>query len=173
MGRIVIATAAALLLTGPAGAGTAARHRVDFASGRLDGHAVLGSTLPQVVAALGRPDFAVGGGHPLRRIGWGTRGNFTRELIFRRAGGTLRAQTLVVESGIVIDRKVGNLLQPSRRLQSAVLARYANVFELLRPLACTDGGCVGEFASAGAALHITFGSTKGRGTFVSIWKPVG
>ena len=51
MGRITVIAAAALLLAAPGAAGAAVRHRIDLASGSLDGHAVLGSTLPQVVAA--------------------------------------------------------------------------------------------------------------------------
>jgi hypothetical protein len=151
MGRIAIVAGAALLLAAPAASGTAERHSIDLVSGSLDGHAVLGSTLPQVVAGLGRPDFEVGGGQPLRRIGWGTPGNFTRELIFRRAGGTLRAQTLVVERGTVIDPKAGNLLRPSGQLQSVVRTRYGNAFELVRPLACHGTQCIGEFASTSSS----------------------
>jgi hypothetical protein len=51
-------------------------HTVDLASGRVDGHSILGKTIAQVTAALGRPDFRVGPASH-HRIGFGTPSDFS------------------------------------------------------------------------------------------------
>jgi hypothetical protein len=172
MGRIVIAAAVVALLAGSAAGAQPAAHRVDLATGVLDGHDVLDRTRAQVVAMLGRPDFKVGEGNLLQRIGWGTPGNFSLELLFRRSHGLQRVQTIVFERGTVIDPKVGNVLRlRPARLQSAIRSGYGNAFELIRPFGCTHAECIGEFTPApGGGVAITFGSTKTRGTFVTVWR---
>jgi hypothetical protein len=161
MGRIVIAAAVVALLAVSAAGAQPAAHRVDLATGVLDGHDVLGKTRAQVVE-----------GNLLQRIGWGTPGNFSLELLFRRSHGLQRVQTIVFERGTVIDPKVGNVLRlRPARLQSAIRSGYGNAFELIRPFGCTHTECIGEFTPApGGGVAITFGSTKTRGTFVTVWR---
>ena len=173
MMRLVVVTAIALLAAVSSASGASVSHRVDLANGTLDGHRVLGSTVPQVEAALGRPDFRTGSGR-LQRIGWGTPNDFTLEVIFQRRSGTLRAQTLVFERGTVTDAKAGSLLsQTSTRLQSTIKSRYGSAFELVHRLTCKDTLCSGEFAAADTSVHLTFGSTRTRGTFITVWKLLG
>jgi hypothetical protein len=153
-----------------ASAGTTA-HRVDLASGALDGHLVYGLTTAQVASLLGRPDFETGAG-VIRRIGWGTPGRFSIEVLFRRHGMALRATTVVLESGRLTDPKAGDLLaQTPAHLEATIRTRYAGVFELTKRLSCRSGSCTGVFTGKGSPINITFGSTKARGTFVSLWKP--
>jgi hypothetical protein len=170
MRRFVVVTAIALLAAVSSASGAPVSHRVDLVNGTLDGHRVLGLTVPQVEAALGRPDFRTGNGR-LQRIGWGTPNDFTLEIIFQRRRRTLRAQTLVFERGTVTDAKAGSLLsQTPARLQSTIESRYGSAFELLHRLTCKHGLCSGEFGAADTSVHLTFGSTTTRGTFITVWK---
>jgi hypothetical protein len=142
---------------------------VDLASGRVDGHRVLGITVTQVTAALGRPDFRVGPRSRLR-IGYGTRGDFSTEVLFRLSGGVQRAWSIVFERGPVRDSKVGDLLRRSTALQRAILAKYGTMFWLVRSYACKNKECVGEFAARNGSLHLTFGTQPVTGTWLTIWK---
>jgi len=142
---------------------------VDLANGRVDGHPVLGRTVAQVTAALGRPDFRVGP-QARHRIGYGTPSNFSTEVIFRHSGGVERAWSIVFERGPMRDAKIGDLLQRSADLQDAVLARYGPTFRLVRSYACKRTGCSGEFAARNGPIHLTFGTQPVSGTWLTIWK---
>ena len=145
-------------------------HTVDLASGRVDGHSILGNTITQVTAALGRPDFRVGPSSR-HRIGYGTPSNFSTEVIFRRSGGVERAWSIVFDRGPVRDSKVGNLLQRSNAVQKAVLAHYPTTFKLVRAYACKNTTeCSGEFAARNDLIHLTFGTQPVSGTWLTIWK---
>jgi hypothetical protein len=153
-------------------AATPSSRTLDLATGRLDGHPVLGLTLPQVTASLGRPDFRIAGSS--YRIGWGTRPNFSAEVLFQRRHGVLRAWSMAFERGPVRDPKIGQLLAlNSRSLQAAILDSYGNSFRLIRAYACSPGTCVGELAPrTGSSLHLTFGTRRALGTWVTAWKPL-
>jgi hypothetical protein len=154
-----------------AGAQAVTGHTVDLTSGRVDGHAILGRTIAGVTAALGRPDFRVGP-QSRYRIGWGDRSNFSIEVIFHRSGNVQRAWSIAFERGPVRDAKLGDLLsRNSRSLQAATLARYGDAFKVVRPYACKASYCVGEFAPrAGSLLHLTFGTRRTFGTWLTVWK---
>lgn len=171
MKRLLLLSALAVLVLPEGGAFAARGHTVDLASGRVDGRPVLGRTVAGVTAALGRPDFRVGP-QSRYRIGWGRRLDFSIEAIFRRSGGGTRAWSIAFERGPVHDPKLGDLLRrDSRSLQAAILARYGYAFKLVRPYACRAGNCVGEFAPrTGAALHLTFGTHRTRGTWFTVWQ---
>jgi hypothetical protein len=160
-----------ILLLAPASGFAANTHRISLATGELDGKPVLGMSLAEVTANLGKPDFR--SGPPSRyRIGWGRPDNFTLAVLFRPVNGRLRASTLVFERGTIRDDRVGNLLSRSpKSLQAAIVSRYASEFELVRQYQCRTGGglCVGEFKTRDATLHVTFGRTIGKGTFVTVW----
>ena len=154
MKRILLLVILALVAVPMAGAQVATSHNVDLASGRVDGHQILGRTIAGVTAALGRPDFRIG---PTTRyrIGWGTPRRFSTEVIFRRSGGVQHAWSVVFERGIVRDAKIGNLLQPSATLQRAIVANYGTTYKLVRPYTCkTETQCVGEFAARSGPLSI-------------------
>jgi hypothetical protein len=151
------------------GAQATSGHTVDLTNGRVDGHAVLGQTVAQVTAALGRPDFRVGP-RSRHRIGYGTATDFSTEVIFRRSGGVERAWSIVFERGPALDVKVGDLLQRSAALQTAVLAHYGRTFRLVRSYACKRTGCSGEFAARNGGIHLTFGTQPVSGTWLTIWK---
>lgn len=155
----------------PIGALGASARTVDLASGRVDGHRILGRTIAGVTAALGRPDFRAG---PRSRyvIGWGDRSDFRVEVIFRRSGGVERSWSVVFERGPVRDAKLGELLgRSSTALQEAVLNRYGDTFALVRPYRCTSiHYCVGEFASRTGSVHLTFGTHGALGTWLAVWR---
>jgi hypothetical protein len=160
----------AVLALPAAEAHAAKDHTVDVTSGRVDGHAILGRTIADVTAALGRPDFRVG--PPSRyRIRYGGRSAFSTEVIFHRRGNTQRAWSIVFERGPVRDSKVGDLLQRSAALQKAILAKYGTAFRLVRTYACKSTmECAGEFAARRGSLHLTFGTQPVTGTWLTIWK---
>lgn len=152
-------------------AATSSTRTLDLATGRLDGHPVLGLTLAQVTASLGRPDFRIAASN--YRIGWGTRLNFSVEVLFQRRHGVLRAWSMAFR-GPVRDPKIGQLLAlNSRSLQAAILHSYGDSFRLIRAYACRSGTCVGELAPrTGSSLHLTFGTRRALGTWVTVWKPL-
>src|SRR3954454_14194111 len=108
MKRLALVSALAVLGMPSAAAQAATKLSVDLASGRVDGHRVLGRTIAQVTAALGRPDFHAGP-RSRYRIGYGTVRDFSAEVLFRPTGGVERAWSLVFERGRVRDPKAGDL----------------------------------------------------------------
>lgn len=171
MRRLLLLLALVVVGLPAAGAQGATLHTVDLASGRVDGHGILGRTVPGVTSALGRPDFRIGPASHYR-IGWGTQRDFSTEVIFRPSGGVQRAWSIVFERGPVRDVKVGDLLlQRSSALQKAILAKYGATFKLVRPYACRSAGeCFGEFAASSGPIHLTFGTQPITGTWLTIWK---
>jgi hypothetical protein len=91
-------------------------------------------------------------------------------VFYRRDGNRPRAWSIVFERGRVVDPKIGNILalKPTR-FQAAVLERYGDFFELRKPYRCRGGLCTGIFDAIEGTMHITFGTTPGRGTFVTVW----
>ncbi len=170
MKRLLVVSALCVLALPAVGAQATRSHTVELASGRVDGRSVLGRTVAQVTAALGRPDFSVG--PRLRhRIGYGTPSNFSTEVIFRRNAGVDRAWSIVFERGSVRDVKIGDLLQRSGDLQDAILAHYGTTFRLARPYACKNTReCSGEFAARNGLIHLTFGTQPVTRTWLTIWK---
>jgi hypothetical protein len=173
--RALLAVVAVLVLGPPATGLAADAHRVSLASGELDGRQVLGRSIAEVTAMLGKPDFRSGS---LRRprIGWGRPDNFTFAVLFRPVDGRLRASTLVFERGTIRDDRVGNLLSRTpKSLQAAIASRYGTELVLVRPYQCRTraGLCVGEFKTTAAKFHVTFGRSIGRSTFVTVWLATG
>ena len=170
MKRLLLVCALGVIAVPAVGARAESGHTVDLVSGHVDGHSILGKTMAQVTAALGRPDFRVG--PRLRhRIGYGAPSNFSTEIIFRRSGGVDRAWSIVFERGPVRDAKVGDLLQRSAAFQKAVLAQYGPTFRLTRRYACKHTTeCSGEFAARNGPIHLTFGTQPLTRTWLTIWK---
>ena len=154
-----------------AAAGRADTHMLDLSTGLVDGRRVLGRPVAGVTAALGRPDFRVGGGGRYR-IGWGTPAEFSIEVIFRRSGSRWRSWSIVFRrGGLVADVRIGDLLnRPSSALQNQVIAKYGSTYKLVRGYACRPKSfCSGEFAQRSGLLHFTFGTERGEGTWVTLW----
>jgi hypothetical protein len=169
MKRLLLLCTIAVLATPAVGAQATTGRSVDLATGHVNGHRVLGLTVAQVTAALGRPDFRVGP-RSRYRIGYGPQSNFSTEVIFRPSGGVQRAWSIVFERGPVRDVKVGDLLQRSAALQKAILAKYGTTFRLVCSYACkSKGQCSGEFAARSGPLHLTFGTQLVTGTWLTIW----
>lgn len=168
--RLLLVVAAGLLASTTALA--AGGHRIELTSGQLDGKQILGASIAEVSAALGKPDFT-SGSRRLRRIGWGRPDSFGLAVLFRPVDGRLRAKTLVFEGGSVRDARIGDLLaRAPRSLQTAVESRYGSEFELVRSYRCRAAGlCTGQFKARDADLRLTFGRTAGRGTFLTVWTP--
>jgi hypothetical protein len=159
-----------VMLALSASASAAPTRVVDLTTGRMDGHLILGRTVAEVTAVLGRPDFR-SGPRSSYRIGWGARPDFAVEVIFRPSGGVERAWSIAFERGPVRDVRLGDLLgRSSAALQSAVRSRYADTFKLLRPFACKNGRCVGEFAARSGTIHVTFGTHGTLGTWLTVWQ---
>jgi hypothetical protein len=168
--RLLLVVAAGLLAS--ASALAAESHRVDLATGELDGKQVLGASIAEVRAALGRPDF-ISGSRRLRRIGWGRPDKFKLAVLFRPVDGRLRARTLIFEGGSIRDARVGDLLaRTPKSLQAAIDSRYGGELQLVRSYRCRYAGlCTGQFKASDGDLHVTFGRTVRRGTFVTVWTP--
>jgi hypothetical protein len=168
--RLLLVIAAVLLASATALA--AGGHRIELTSGQVDGKQILGGSIAQVSAALGKPDFT-SGSRRLRRIGWGRPDSFRLAVLFRPVDGRLRARTLVFEGGSVRDARIGELLaRAPKSLQAAVESKYGGEFELVRTYRCRSAGlCTGQFKARDADLRVTFGRTVGRGTFVTVWTP--
>ena len=171
MKRLVLLLALAALAF-PASAAPASTHVVDLSTGRLDGHVIFGRTVAGVTAALGRPDFR-SGPRGVYRIGWGTRPDFSVEVIFRPIRGVERAWSIAFERGPVQDVRLGDLLGRSpTALRSAIRSRYADTFTLLRPYGCKAGRCGGEFVARTGSIHLTFGTQRTLGTWVTVWQAI-
>jgi hypothetical protein len=86
-------------------------------------------------------------------------------------GGRLLARSLLLESGPIRDARIGNLLgRAPRSLQAAIASVYGDEYELVRPYRLRWTGLwTGEFEARDSNLHITFGRTTPRGTFIGIW----
>jgi hypothetical protein len=163
----------ALLAVGalsPAGAAAGASgHKLDLASGKLDGHWILGRTVAGVTAALGRPDYHAGS-RLTYKLGWGARPNFSIEVMFRPVGGVERAWSMAFERG-VRDVRLGDLLgRSSPTLQAAILKTYGDSFKLARPYKCKTTICGGEFAPRTGLLHLGFGTQPKLGTWLTVWQ---
>ena len=165
--RLLLCTLAVLAMSA-VGAQARTGTSVDLATGKVNGHRVLGLTVAEVEAALGRPDFRVGP-RSRYRIGYGPQSGFSTEVIFRPSRGVQRAWSIVCEQGPVRDAKVGDLLQRSPALQKAIIDTYGPTFRLTRSYACNQNLCVGEFAARDGALHLTFGTQPVAGTWLTIW----
>jgi hypothetical protein len=171
MKRVLLPAAMAVFVCVPSVAHGATSHTVDLATGRVDGHPVLGRTIAGVTAGLGRPDFRIVS--PSRyRLGWGDRHNFAVEVIFRRRGGVQRAWSLAFERGNVRDVRAGALLaRTPEALQTTLVASYGDTLRLVQSYHCKAGRCVGEFAPRpGHGLHLTFGSRPTLGTWMTLWQ---
>jgi hypothetical protein len=169
--KLVLLLAAIAVLVLPPGAVGASGHTLDLATGRVDGHSILGRTVAGVTAALGRPDFH-GGNRQSYMLGWGARPNFLVEVRFRRARGVERAWSMSFEHG-VRDVKVGDLLgRSSPALQAAILRQYSDQFKLIRPYTCenTNKICSGDFAQRIGSLHLTFGTQPMLGTWLNVYR---
>jgi hypothetical protein len=169
MKRLILVCTLAVLAMPAVGAQATTRRSVDLATGHVNGHRVLGLTVEQVTAALGRPDFRVGP-RSRYRIGYGSQSGFSTEVIFHPSGGVQRAWSIVFERGPVRDLKVGDLLQRSTALQKAILTKYGTTFRLARCYACKSKGlCSDEFAARNGPLHLTFGTQPVTGTWMTIF----
>jgi hypothetical protein len=170
MKRLLLLAIASVVFA-PTAAQGATGHTIDLASGRLDGHDILGRTIPAVTAALGRPDFRAGS-KSRYRIGWGSEANFRIEVLFATRDGKERATSIVLERSPIRDPKLGELLGlSSPALQTAMRTRYPGAYKLLRPYTCkSNHECVGEFAARNGTLHITFGTHNRLGTWLNVWQ---
>jgi hypothetical protein len=170
MKRMLLAAMTAFVLMPSVAHGTANR-TVDLASGRVDGHPVLGRTVAGVTASLGRPDFRVAS-QSRYRLGLGSRQNFSIEVIFGRRGGIQRAWSIAFERGPVSDVRTGELLgRTPESLETAIATAHADTFWLVRSYHCTARRCLGEFAPRpGHALHLSFGTRPALGTWLTLWR---
>lgn len=170
MWRVLVQIIMVFALVVPSMASGASGRRVDLANGQVDGQVVLGKTVAGVKAALGRPDYRSGKAAHLV-LGWGTRPNFSVEVIFRPTAAGERAWSVAFEQH-VRDVKLGDLLgRSSLALERALRVVYRNRLVLVRPYRCAAGLCVGEFAARSGALHVTFGTRSGPlGTWLTMWQ---
>lgn len=136
----------------------ASGHTVDLATGYVDGHRVLGRSLAGVTAGLGRPDFRA-----RNRVGWGTREQFTLEVLFHEA----RAWSIVFERGPVRDPKAGELLGRTS-VAAAALIRSRYAYEVAKPYTCRRAVCMVQLAGP---LHVVLGTQPRTGTWLTLYSP--
>jgi hypothetical protein len=100
--RALLAVVAVLVLCPPATGLAADAHRVSLASGELDGRQVLGRSMAEVTAMLGKPDFRSGS---LRRprIGWGRPDNRESRFPTRSSLIVPRSKTRPDRSAILVQ----------------------------------------------------------------------
>jgi hypothetical protein len=171
--RLLLLTALALVAATTAAAPR--QHTVDLATGRFDGHAVLGATPARVRTMLGTPS-RTSGPSTRRVLAWLRPGGaLAYEVIFAERGGREHAVTLALETGAFRDPRLGNLLvRKPRSLAAGVRTRYGDLYRLVRPLARTPGGVlVGEFEQRAGPLRVTFGAHGRLGTFLTLWDAAG
>jgi hypothetical protein len=156
--KLVLIAAAFLAV----GSGATPRpHTIDLATGRFDRQTILGLTPAQVRAVLGKPDIA-----SRSRFTWGKDGGLKYAVLFVHR----RARTLVFETGVYRDRKVGDILaRTPASFAAAIRSRYGDVYRLVKSLHRDGAIYVGELAQRDGPLHITFGSEPKLGTFVTVW----
>ena len=55
-------------------------------------------------------------------------------------------------------------------LQARIAIRYRDTYKLVRAYSCRETGvCVGEFAQRDGPLHISFGTERSSGPWLSVW----
>jgi hypothetical protein len=85
--------------------------------------------------------------------------------------GAERAWSVAFERGPVRDVRIGNLLtRSSAGLASATRTEYADLFRTVRPYKCARGNCIGQFLSHSNSIHLSFGTQRALGTWITVWK---
>lgn len=162
--RTLLAALSAALALAPAAGGSGFPVGLDLARGTVNGHALLGRTLAEVVAAFGRPDGSFRGSS-LEYVRWGSPQTFSLLVLLR--GG--RVVSVAFQDPSLVEVRTGRLvaLAPPA-LQRALRQRYRGKLRLAEPYECHGGGeCDGRFESVRGALDIRFG-LAGPHTFLSI-----
>jgi hypothetical protein len=149
----------------------------DLATARVDGHRLLGRSVPGVTAALGRPGERVRGDrrYVLRYDSLGS-GRWGVTILFRRDRDRLSAWSIALADPRLTEVKLGYLLRrrPAAALR-AVTATYSGLYSVARPYRCRTKPriCSGELAARGpSGIHLAFGALPpaAGGTFVTIFE---
>jgi hypothetical protein len=129
----------------------------DLAAGTVSGVPVLGTTVAEVRAALGPPEYVE---HCPRRIdlGYGPARSPKVEVI-------LNGTAWAIEFGAADDTetRLGRVLALApRALEGRIAAIYAKDVRLVRSYRCDRKGCFGLFDSRDGERRIIFGISGGR-----------
>jgi hypothetical protein len=171
MKRLLLAAALVLAALPAAASAATPRHTVDLASGRFEGHTILGRTPSQVTAVLGKPSAAHGS--TMRYVlDWGSGAKLRYTVIFSKRGTSERAVLIGLETGTYVDPRLGDLLAwRPLAFQKAMRSRYADLYRLGKPLEEKPGVSIGEFTPRDGLLHVSFGTHATLGSFLTIWTP--
>jgi hypothetical protein len=165
-------TSAAVLLVALAtcGAATAASRRsLDLGTARVDGHVVLGRTLADVTASLGRPTWRVPGTR-VYRIGYGDRKNFELMVMLRKQGGVLRAWSIAFERPPLVEPLLAEdvlALSPSAFARDVM--RQYGAFTVTAAPKCRRGRCAVTLRAGHSPRYVTFGRTPALGSYLTMW----
>jgi hypothetical protein len=171
MKRLLLVAALTLVALPAAGSAATPRHTVDLASGRFEGHTILGRTPSQVSAVLGKPS-AVHGSKMRYVFDWGHYPKLRYTVIFTKRGTSERAVLIGFETGRYVDPRLGGLLaHKPLAFQNAMRSRYADLYRLARPLKRKPGVTIAEFTRRDGLLHVSFGTHPKLGTFLTVWTP--
>lgn len=146
------------------------RLTVDLGSGAINGHIILGRSPAQVTRSLGKPSWRLPGTQRYR-IGYGERTNFRLMVRFQKRDRTLRAVAVAFERQPVLEKQIGMnvLAMTPRAFQDAVARRYGAGFIVQNRLHCARQLCSLTLQSRESRRRVTFGATKGLGTFLTMW----
>jgi hypothetical protein len=141
-----------------------AYERVDLGARTVNGHQILGRTLPEVVGALGEPAI-IGrgphrGGRPTRTVRYGSAGlDYALEISFGPRGGRIVAIALTFRSSRVVDARLGPILRiPPHQLELAVARTYGDVYSVRSSYGSIPGhACEAVLAAVGVRRQLVFG----------------
>ncbi|MBA3366740.1 MAG: hypothetical protein H0U03_13325 [Actinobacteria bacterium] len=142
--------------------------QLDLGRRTLGGHQILGRTLPQIIAVLGRP-VAVSAAHNRQYVRYGPPWQRRLSISFRpRRHGRLVAVALSFDDVNLTERRLGLLLRRKpAALQRAIQKIYGKEYELVEPFGSLRywGGCGATFDAVGTNRSLTFGMYEPR------WRP--
>jgi hypothetical protein len=167
---LVLLTLAAAIFAGTAAG--ASRHTVDLRTGTVDGRRVLGRSLPQLVAAFGRPQWRVTERKRFLLIGYGDRKNFSMMVRFAHRNGAWRAIGASFERSPLTETEIGKnvLAMPPSAFAAAVRRTYRGTVETAIPPSCRRSLCSVTFAVRGTPRRVSFGHGEtGLGMYLTIW----
>lgn len=172
----VRATAVALALgVALAAASTAApaapRYSVDLESARVNGHQVLGRSIPGVTASFGAPSWRSARPSYLYRIGYGDRSDPAMVVLFHRTGGSYRAVTVAFDRSPVAEPRLGRDVLSIRpaSFAHAVDEAYGAVFDVSVRSHCARGLCSTTLHHVGTKTYVSLGRRPKLGTYLSVW----
>ena len=139
--------------------------RVDLSTLTVDGHAILGATPAQVVAALGKPalirprnQVVNNVGVPAYDYGGTTQATAGLEVVFLKRGSRMVANELLYQSPSLVDERLGHVLRAQPvALQARIEDAYGSRYRLTASYGGAQLTCTGVFQARTGAEGFSFG----------------